>query len=398
MKTGSADLPLHGGHCPRWLFEKMTTLGASIIEAILIEHSREEVLRRLSDPGWFQAFGCALGFDWHSSGLTTVVCGALKEALNPRAHEWGIYVAGGKGSASRRTPRELAEYADREAPSLPVEQLQKQSRRAAQVDTSGLQDGYPIYHHSFVVTRGGQWVVIQQGLNEGSGWARRYHWLSLDVDSFLDQPHAGVCSRDRLQPLNLVHPQSRENRDLCVEISVEDPVNTLQEYRRILDGWDDHRTRLELPARHDLPRMDSFQRAMRRLYDHPAESFEDLMDTGGIGPKTIRALSMVSELVWGARPSYEDPARYSFAHGGKDGHPYPVNRTRYEDSIRILRQSISDAKMGRRDRIRALERLSGSTSSPEPPLRNVRSSGDAATGDAGEKSEDDPPDQLSLPL
>lgn len=184
MKTGSADLPLHGGHCPRWLFETMTTLGAAIVEAILIEHSREEVLRRLSDPGWFQAFGCTLGFDWHSSGLTTVVCGALKEALNPRAHEWGIYVAGGKGSASRRTPHELAEYAEQNAPSLPVEDLQKQSRRAAQVDTSGLQDGYPIYHHSFVVTSGGQWTVIQQGLNEDSGWARRYHWLGKKLTRF----------------------------------------------------------------------------------------------------------------------------------------------------------------------------------------------------------------------
>ncbi len=358
MRTGQADLPLHGGRCPPWLFEKMRRLGSAIVEAMLVEYPRKTVLERLSDPGWFQAFGCTLGFDWHSSGLTTVVCGALKEGLNPRSHELGLYFAGGKGAQSRQTPRELAEFADDVAPSLPVRRLQRNSRVAAQVDSSAVQDGYQIYHHTFVVTTKGDWAVIQQGLKEEEGWARRYHWLGDDVSDFVEEPHAAVCATDRVSPLNLVARESRKNRRVSNEIAVEDPVNTLREYQRLLDCWESSRDKLNLPSRHDLPGRDSLERALGRIYERPPETFEQLIDLDGIGPKTVRALSMVAEVVWGTTPSYEDPARYAFAHGGKDGHPYPVDRDRYEQSIRVLRTAVQKAKIGRSERMKSLERLS----------------------------------------
>lgn len=368
MQTGTTRLPLHNGHCPPWLFDQMKELAGAIMEAIRVEYSAVEMLRRLSDPYWFQAFGCVLGFDWHSSGLTTVVCGALKESLNVRSHELGLYIAGGKGGASRKTPQEIAAYAERLAPDLPVDSLQQNSRMAAKVDSAAVQDGYAIYHHTFVVTDQGQWAVIQQGMNGDSGWARRYHWLSDDVDRFVIEPHSAVCADDRKQPLNMVAEESEPARRVSTEIAVDKPVDVLLDYRRILDRWDSSKDELSLPSRHELPNVQSLERALAAIYDHPAEDFEQLLGTRGVGPKTVRALSMVAEIVWGARPSYRDPARYAFAHGGKDGHPYPVHRQRYSTSIQALRKALRGAKIGDLDKMKAFKRLAKLESQQENAL------------------------------
>jgi hypothetical protein len=367
----------------------MKELAAVMVEAMLLEFDRTEVLRRFSDPGWFQAFGCTLGFDWHSSGLTTVVCGALKEALNPRAHELGLYVAGGKGSTSRKTPQEISQYAEESAPDLPVEGLQDSSRRVAQVDTSALQDDYDLYHHVFFVDRDANWSVIQQGINDDSGWARRYHWFSDGVDDFLDDPHEGIRSPRRQTSLNLASEDSEENRDISVEMVNEDPVKTLQEFNRLMDFWDDTSRRLKLPNRHSLPRKDHLERSLGKLYDRPPDDFQELMDVDGVGQKTVRALSMVAEVVWGAEPSYQDPARYSFAHGGKDGYPRPVDHEEYRRSIDVLSNAIRRANVGDDSKLKAFKRLKSTFSSEdERPFGQFEGNDlDRAGGDQEEGSD-----------
>lgn len=398
MKSGSADLPLHGGHCPPWLFEQMKTLGVSIVEALILEFSRREVIRRFSDPGWFQTLGCVLGFDWHSSGVTTVVCGALKEALNERTDELGLYLAGGKGAASRKTPRELEEFVDDHAPELPVDDLIQSSRMTAQVDSSAVQDGYQIYHHSFLLNTDGEWTVIQQGLREETGWARRYHWWAESSGDFLDDPHEAVCSDQQSRTLNLADAESESNRETSAEMVREDPAGTLREYVRLLDYWNDTSRKLELPDRHSLPEKKSLERNLGKLYDRPPEDFSQLIDTDGVGPKTTRALSMVAEVVWGADPSYEDPARYAFAHGGKDGYPYPVDRSSYETTISVLNDAIRRSKLGDDAKLKAFERLgriesTGRNSEGPSGPRQLRRASPGNENTGHEQTDDD---QLTL--
>jgi hypothetical protein len=357
VKSGSADLPLHGGHCPPWLFEKMKSLGTAIVQSIILEFDRREVIRRLSDPCWFHALGCTLGFDWHSSGLTTVLCGALKEGLNPRAEELGLFVAGGKGATSRKTPHELAEYAGEHDLDLPVAILRRNSKLAASVDSAALQDGYQIYHHNFIVTRDGDWCVVQQGMNDEEGWARRYHWLSDDLDSFVEQPHSGVCSDETHDPFNLTHPDSETNRSKSVSLLEEPPDTVMTEYNRLIDVWDEDKQSLNLPSRHDVPRATHLESVVQKLYEQPLDDFEDLLERDGVGPKTVRALSMVAEVIWGASPSFEDPARYAFAHGGKDGHPFPVRKKRYDETTRFLGEMLNESDIGRTDKRKAMKRL-----------------------------------------
>lgn len=357
MRTGSADLPLHGGHCPPELFEKMKKLSGAIVEVILLEFSRQELLRRFAEPGWFQALGCVLGFDWHSSGLTTVLCGALKESLNPRAAELGLYVAGGKGATSRKTPDELENYVNSHAPSLPLESLQKFSKLAAKVDSSAVQDNYQLYHHCFFLTEDGDWAVVQQGMNDDNNRARRYHWLSDSVVDFIEEPHSGICTVERHSPLNLTSEASRENREISTELISSNPSETLRDYQLLLDYWDEEKKTLNLPDRHDVPRVNHLEKVLGELYEKPPEDYEALLERKGIGPKTVRALSMVAEVIWGAKPSYEDPARYSFAHGGKDGYPYPVDHKRYNRTLELLNTAIGKAKINRSDKKEAFERL-----------------------------------------
>ncbi|WP_338824553.1 hypothetical protein MHOCP_01480 [Moorella humiferrea] len=355
MHTGTASLPLHGGHCPPWLFERMRRLGPAILEIVVREYGAREVLRRLSDPFWFQAFGCVLGFDWHSSGLTTTLCGALKEGLRGRERDLGFVIAGGKGRVSRQTPTEITAAADRLAlTALKPAELVYASRMAAKVDNTALQDGYQLYHHVFIFTFDGQWAVVQQGMNERTRLARRYHWLGEGVADFACEPHAAVCCDARGEVLNMVAGEGGESRRVVTELSRERPHKFMAEFNKILEKG---LPNLPLPWRHDIPRASYLNKALLKVYAAQPRDFTDLLGVEGVGPKTIRALAMVAEVAYGAPASFRDPVRYSFSHGGKDGHPYPVDRRVYDRSIAVLEQALAAAKIGRTEKLQALKRL-----------------------------------------
>lgn len=351
-RTGIANLPLHYGKAPTWLFEKMVKLAREITIAIVTEYGPEEMLRRLSHPYWFQSFGCILGFDWHSSGVTTTLCGALKEALRGIERDLGLFVAGGKGKTSRKTPSEIENWG--ELISLNPAPLVYASRMAAKVDSAGIQDGYQLYHHTFLFTRSGLWSVIQQGMNEKTRYARRYHWLGEQVADFVSEPHFAILSEARGQALNLVASESSDARNTIAEIITnEKPQSLLAELKRIKT--------LTLPSHHYLGTRDlhpdSLSKILLSAYERKPNDFEKLLSLEGVGPKTIRALSLISELVYGVAPSYRDPARYSFAHGGKDGIPYPVDRNTYDQSIELLSKAINRTRLGIREKNEALSQL-----------------------------------------
>lgn len=351
MRTGIANLPLHYGKAPAWLFERMRDLSREITLVLIEEFGPEEMLRRLSDPFWFQAFGAVLGFDWHSSGLTTTVCGALKEGLRGLERELGLFVAGGKGRTSRRTPGEIEEAGDLLA--IDAQNLVYASKMAAKVDSAALQDGYQIYHHCFIFTTKGFWSVVQQGMNETNRYARRYHWLSDDLKSFVCEPHSAICCDRRGVTLNMVAEESDPARSVTTELSKEKPEKLILEIKRLQN--------LHLPHRHEVLvqdlNPDRLKRVLLKTYERQPQNFEQLLGMEGVGPKTIRSLSLISELVYGVKPSFRDPARYSFAHGGKDGYPYPVDRENYDRSIEILRKAISTARIGNREKLDAFKRL-----------------------------------------
>jgi len=354
MRTGTAHLPLHGGRAPRWLFSRMVALSREIVRVIVEDFGPGEVLRRAADPWWFQALGCVLGFDWHSSGLTTTTTAALKEAVKGRESDLGLFVAGGKGATSRKTPVEIAVHGERHSIARPAEELVYASRMAAKVDNTALQDGYQLYHHTFLFTAAGEWAVVQQGMNGATGWARRYHWLSTSVDDFVCEPHAAVCSERRGQlVLNMVARESEEARRASALLAAEPPWKLAGELRRAQE--------LELPARHHLLpadiRPESFARALLETYERPPADFEALLATQGVGPKTIRALALLADLLYGAKASARDPAAFSFAHGGKDGIPYPVDRATYDASIEALREAVDRAKLADREKLAAIRRL-----------------------------------------
>jgi hypothetical protein len=352
-RTGIATLPLHGGRAPAWLFQRMTRLARAVTEAIVVEHGPSAFLERLSDPFWFQAFGCVLGFDWHSSGVTTTVCGALKLGLKGAESDTAIYVAGGKGAASRRTPDELRAVAERLG--LDGAALVHASRMAAKVDSAAVQDGFQVYHHSFFLTANGAWSVVQQGMRESTRSARRYHWLGERVSDFVCEPHAAICSDERGgRVLNLVAAESDGARAAATQLAREDPARVQRELDDIL--------RLELPVRHHLDvRRDVSPRNLRSVllttYEAQPQSFEGLLALKGVGARALRALALIAELAHGQPASYRDPARFAFAHGGKDGFPYPVDRETYDRSIEWLRDALRRGRLGHSDRLRALERL-----------------------------------------
>ncbi|HJU73514.1 MAG TPA: DUF763 domain-containing protein [Gemmatimonadaceae bacterium] len=353
QRVGSATLPLHGGKAPRWLFDRMAKLAPEIVEAIVIEHGRSALLQRLSDPFWFQAFGCVLGFDWHSSGVTTTVCGALKTGLAPRACALGLYVAGGKGKASRDTPNELLTIGSR----LGVDgvRLAYNSRIAAKVDTAAVQDGFGIYHHTFIVSSDGEWAVVQQGMRDSDSSARRYHWLGSKVNDFVNEPHAAIATNGSEQRvLNMVAAESTDARQASAEFARTEPRLVDREIARVIT--------LALPSRHwvDIKRDVNpahLRKVLLSTYESCPQDFESLLSLRGVGPSAVRALALVAEVVYGKPASMRDPARFSFAHGGKDGHPYPVNRADYDNSIDWLRGAVSRARIGRTDRLDALKRL-----------------------------------------
>ncbi len=351
MRTGIANLPLHGGKAPRWLFERMTRLAREIACHVVAEHGPEEMLLRLSDPYWFQAFGCVLGFDWHSSGVTTTACGALKEGIRGLEPELGLFAAGGKGAASRRTPAQIT--AACESLGHDPEPLVQASRLSAKVDNTALQDGYQLYHHSFFFTRDGQWSVVQQGMNDTSGMARRYHWVSASLESFVVEPHAAICCDKRQATLNLVDRESDAARSAITEITREPD----REVERTIAAL----PTLNMPRHHLLDaaniRPGQLQKVLKHTYAHPPEDFQALLATPGLGPKSLRALALVAELIYGRRAASRDPAAYAFAHGGKDGTPYPVHRERYDRTIDTFRTALAQARLGRSEKRDALRRL-----------------------------------------
>ncbi len=351
MRRGTANLPLHSGHAPRWLFERMVKISAEIASWIVVEQGTAALFRRLSDPVWFQAFGAVMGMDWHSSGVTTTVCGALKQGLSGRGSELGMVVAGGKGRTSRQTPNELAAASDwLEIDTAPYIQA---SRMSAKVDNNALQDGYQIYHHVFLLDREGHWAVIQQGMNDANSYARRYHWFSDDVQSFVSDPHSAIASESTGEVWNLVAGESAAARDVTTALACEQPEKVVAEVARLRE--------LTLPAHHDVQGADVDPKRLHRIllktYERQPEDFSTLLGMEGVGARTLRALSLVGELVYGAPVSIKDPARFAFAHGGKDRHPYPVDHKTYDQSIQLLHTAVERAKIGQREQVDALKRL-----------------------------------------
>ena len=350
-RTGFAHLPLHTGRAPPWLFERMVPLAREIVVHLVSDYGPQEVLRRLSDPYWFQAFGCVLGFDWHSSGLTTTVCGALKEGVRGLERDLGLHVAGGKGATSRKTPAEITTACDRLG--REPQPLVHASKVSAKVDSAAVQDGYQLYHHTFVFTPEGEWCIVQQGMNDANGMARRYHWHSEAVTSYVNEPHAAVCCDARQPSLNLVAAESAAVRDRSAALARERPETTLEALGCL--------PTLELPRRHDVRDLDidpqHLSKVLLKTYETAPKDFETLLCTPGVGAKTLRALALTAELIHGDRASLRDPARFSFAHGGKDGTPFPVDRATYDHTIEALRTAVNQAKVGRTEKLHAFRRL-----------------------------------------
>ncbi|MGA2619524.1 MAG: DUF763 domain-containing protein [Thermoguttaceae bacterium] len=430
MKRRIAQLPLHSGKAPPWLFKRMTKLAGAVTMAIVEEFGPAEMLRRLSDPWWFQAFGCVLGFDWHSSGVTTVTCGALKEAAKVCGPDLGILVAGGKGATSRKTPQEIAEAAQRHAITS-GQRLVYASRTSAKVDSAAVQDGFALYHHSFFFTPDGRWCVVQQGMDAGSGWARRYHWLGESVEDFVCEPHAAVqdlaerpaettpggtgSGPRQLTLLNMVAAEAGENRRASAALVREPPGWLTAEIERLTEG-----PTLFAPSRHAVLELDVDRARLNRIlttaHEQNPQDFETLLGLQGIGPATVRSLALLAEIIFQAPPARRDPtgskdaghdlgsqiaigskgtvplkgtvpfssdenwdsppdenwdspreesagntrrwADYSYAHGGKDGTPFPVDRDTYDRNITVLADAVRKARLGQNDKLSALRRLS----------------------------------------
>jgi hypothetical protein len=334
----------------------MTILSGQIIEALCMEFGPEEVLRRLSDPYWFQCLGSVVGFDWHSSGLTTTLTGAIKEALKDRSFELGLFVAGGKGRISRKTPNEILTICD--SVGIDADPLVQTSRLVAKVDQAAVQDGYNLYHHFFVFTQSGRWAVVQQGMCEEDSTARRYHWLSEGLESFVVEPHSGVSGDRASQGLNLVHRDSLSAQNVITELASRPPEKNIKDLKRLFERQVD----LFMPQRHFIiPRQDIRPEKLRAIfektYERQASDFQSLLGTEGVGGRTLRALSLISELIYGTPASYKDPARFSYALGGKDRVPYPVDLKNYERVIEVMEGAIKKARLGQSDRIRALRVL-----------------------------------------
>lgn len=390
-RTGVADLPLHTGTVPRWLADRMRDLGRLIAESIVENYGKKEFLVRLSDPLWFQSFGAVMGMDWHSSGITTSVMYALKRGLNPIARDLGIYVCGGRGKFSRETPTELLQIADQTG--VDGNYLKRTSSLCAKVDNTAVQDGFQLYQHNFIVTDEGDWAVVQQGMNTDARAARRYHWCSSNLRSFVEEPHAGVVGENRGQILNLTHQEAGITRNSILELTHENPDRMMREIRQMVTpsssmvvspqmdlfapivAPDGTPVRLGsrdpivanssrdciMPSRHevraedvDLKRLGG---VLATAYESDPKDFESLLLTPGLGPRTLQSLTLVSEVINGTPSRFRDPARYSFAHGGKDGHPFPVPTRVYDESIRVLKGAIEKAKIGDRDKMDCLNRL-----------------------------------------
>jgi hypothetical protein len=377
QRTGSANLPLHGGQVPAWLSARMAALGRVIVEAIVHHYGRDELLRRLADPFWFQAFGAVMGMDWHSSGITTSVIGALKRGLAPVQAELGLFVCGGKGAHSRRTPAELAEMGERTG--VDANRLVHASRLVAKIDSAAVQDGYDLYLHGFFATVDGKWCVVQQGMNELRREARRYHWQSDKSADFFNSSHAAIEGRNVGPIINLADRQADSNRQAEIALLHEGPDRTIAVLRGLragpsqtMDLFDQDanrdtgtlpptRTHLDLPHHHDLRAGDIDLKRLHGTLAAAAErgpkDFSELLLTPGVGARTVASLAFVAEVMHGAPYRFADPARFSLAHGGKDGHPFPVPIKVYDETIRVLKRAISNARLGRSETLAAIQRL-----------------------------------------
>jgi len=395
-RSGIADLPLHGGRVPAWLAERMARLGGAIAESVVEHYGPAELLSRLSDPFWFQSLGCVMGMDWHSSGITTSVMGALKRGLAPRAAELGIYICGGRGRHSRHTPDELREVAMRVG--LDGDALVRTSRLTARVDNNAVADGFQIYLHTFALTAAGDWAVVQQGMNEASGLARRYHWHSATVRDFTCAPHAAVVGEPQGDIMNLVDREARPAQDAMLAIAHEHPDATLREARRLV-----------LPRHHevraenvDLKRLGA---VLAVAYERDLCDFASLLLVENLGPRTLQSLALIAEIVHGAPTRFSDPARFSFALGGKDGHPFPVPLRTYDASIEVLRRALDSARLDGAEKLEGFARLDrfvravGRNLSPEANFSGIVAHERAISPSLGGRSVSHPKkrtDQLSL--
>ncbi|MBZ9983190.1 MULTISPECIES: DUF763 domain-containing protein [unclassified Mesorhizobium] len=370
QRSGSADLPLHGGRVPKWLGDRMTRLGAVLCQAIVHHYGRDELLRRLAHPFWFQSFGAVMGMDWHSSGITTSVIGALKRGLTPLSGELGIHVCGGRGAHSRKTPHELEMIGERVG--FDGAALATASRLVAKVDSAAVQDGFDLYLHGFIVTDDSRWVVVQQGMNGDRRQARRYHWLSEGLKSFVDQPHAAIEGERQGEIVNLTDHRAEASRsgqlDLLRQLG---PDRIVREFAAIepatasakRDSAQPMLPNLVMPAHHDVRESDIVMRRLHGNISAAIESgptdFPELLLVPGVGARTVRALAMVAEVVHGAPCRFSDPARFSLAHGGKDRHPFPVPLKVYDETIAVMKSAVAKAKLGREEELAALQRLDG---------------------------------------
>ena len=351
-RSGSAELPLHGGRVPVWLAQRMTALGTALSEAIILASGVPGLLTRLSDPHWFQALGCVMGMDWHSSGITTSVIGALKRGLNPRSQELGIMVCGGRGRHSRRTPEELETFAA--ARGLAPEPLVRASRLTARIDNNAIADGYQLYLHGFFVAASGEWAVVQQGMNAACRSARRYHWHSASVRSFTADPHAAIAGEPQGILMNLVDAGAQAAQAALLAIVRQPPAATLQQARH-----------LTMPAHHDVRPADVDARRLGAVlalaYEREFRDFASLLLLETLGPRTLQSLALMAEVIHGTPVRFTDPARFSFAHGGKDGHPFPVPLKTYDASLDVLRRALNQAKLGHGEKLDGFRRLDALT-------------------------------------
>ncbi len=387
MRRGIATFTLDTGRCPPWLYQRMVKLGREMVRVLVAEYGPDEFVRRIADPVWFQSLGTVLAFDWNASGLTTILTAALKEAIRNEEKDLGLFICGGKGKTSRKTPDEIAGWADQlSLPDGSANNLIYNSRMAAKVDNSLVQDGYQIYHHAFFFSRNGAWAVVQQGMNEADASARRYHWFSENVHDLVCEPHTGIVAPSRRQHLlNLTARDSESTRQLSVEMvdagyqplmkdiqilrAHASPLSKMISIRREGEQLTflqlEHTEFTQHPVlAEDFSKSRYLEKILRLLCDSRPKNYEQLVATEGVGPKTVRALSLVGEVIYGAKPSYEDPARYSFAHGGKDETPYPVDRRTYDQTIATLAEAVRHSRMPPTDKDQALKRLTGTSQEP----------------------------------
>ncbi|MDD5668646.1 MAG: DUF763 domain-containing protein [Candidatus Omnitrophica bacterium] len=381
IHRGVATFTLDSGKCPKWLFERMVRLGRQVVRVIVSEYGPDELVERLADPVWFQSLGTVLAFDWNASGLTTTLTAALKEAIRRDERYLGVFICGGKGKTSRKTPDQIQEWGNvLSLPAVKVNNLVYNSRMAAKVDSALIQDGFQIYHHCFIFSRNGAWAVVQQGMNTENLTARRYHWFSRKITDLVCEPHSGIISQVRVPTLDLTSKESTQTREVSTQLVQNGYTNLIKEIKLLnkystgvsqmvtAEAGGEKITMLNLEnkefhshpvQREDFSKSKYLERVLNKVCDIKPQSYEELLSQEGVGPKTMRAIGLVAEVVYGAKPSYEDPARYSFAHGGKDGTPYEVDRQTYDTTIQYFTRLVNKMKISPIERKSILTKLSG---------------------------------------